>query len=92
MGRKLRPAVLDLVASVLDALTVPFAELPSEYEHREDVLNGRVQEVKATLVALIEDPRTNPTGAAAELRELVADYPVTYRPYSRVTDEDWEQQ
>lgn len=75
---------------MLDALTVPYAALPGEYGQREDVLNARVQDVKATLLGVVEDPRGDVAQTTEQLREWVTEWPVTFTPYAGATDEEWE--
>lgn len=83
----LPPAVSDLLAAVVEALTVP---LPTIDEHDERAYNRllvrRTSEVRIMLGSIVDHPHVPIDNDPADIRARTADTPVTYALYEPEAD------
>jgi hypothetical protein len=90
MRRRLPRRVRELLAVLLDAVSVPYEDHPKDYRVREDLLNARLADVRFTLQALLDNPRANVRDVIALQQQWIADLPVSYTPYPGGLDDEWE--
>ncbi|MFJ9826022.1 hypothetical protein ACIRSU_16855 [Streptomyces sp. NPDC101160] len=74
-------AVMDLVAAIVEALTVPLPSLaPADERAHYRLLDNRTAELRATLMGVLKHPGPL-DDTATIIRRGVADLPVTYPPF-----------
>ncbi|MEU8462667.1 hypothetical protein [Streptomyces sp. NPDC029003] len=79
--RTMKAAYADLLTAIVDALDVPLPSLAETDEHAyHQLLEHRAGYVRSVLRANLSHSR-DPWLAATQIRELSAEYPITYTPF-----------
>ncbi|QXE36188.1 hypothetical protein KQY30_20025 [Streptomyces sp. GMY02] len=78
--------VHDLLAAIVDMIDVPRPEEYSEQPTYYRLLEARASMLRGYLNAMVERRREPAPYHAVGIREMTADLPVTYRPYTRPED------